>query len=532
MSTAHASRTPLLRVSAVSKHYAAPVLREIDLDVHAGEVLALTGENGAGKSTLSKILCGLETATSGSMLLAGAPYAPASRNAAEALGVRMVLQELSMVPTLTVAENLFLGELPRRLGFVDRHTLQRQSEQALARVGLDLDPWTPVHTLGIGHRQMIEIARALASACRVLILDEPTAMLSAHESATLFARIDALRREGVAILYISHRLDELARIADRIVVLRDGKLITDAPAATVTQDALIQAMVGRAVPAEGAASDAERSAREPRPGDGTPALRVTGLTRAPAVRDVSFAVAPGEIFGIAGLVGAGRTELLRLIFGADRADAGTIEVGSPLKPVRIHSPGDAVRHGISLLTEDRKDEGLMLGLPIATNIALGNMATVTKRGWLQPARERALAQRHIGALRIRCGGPQQPVGELSGGNQQKVAIARWLERDTPVLLFDEPTRGVDVGAKFDIYALLDGLAARGKALVVVSSDLRELMQLCDRIGVMRAGRLTHIFQRGGWSQDSLLAAAFGESSELDKRDSPASPSSSETADAL
>ncbi|MEE2978251.1 MAG: sugar ABC transporter ATP-binding protein [Pseudomonadota bacterium] len=526
MSAAYEPRTPLLRVSALSKHYAAPVLRDIDLDVHAGEVLALTGENGAGKSTLSKILCGLETATSGSMTLAGALYAPDSRSAAEALGVRMVLQELSMVPTLTVAENLFLGDLPRRLGFVDRSALRHRAAQALARVGLDLDPWTPVQTLGIGHRQMIEIARALASACRVLILDEPTAMLSAHESATLFERIDALRREGVAILYISHRLDELARIADRIVVLRDGKLVTDAPAATVTQDALIQAMVGREV---AAASETQRATRAPWPGDGSPALRVTGLTRTPAVRDVSFDVAPGEIFGIAGLVGAGRTEVLRLIFGADRADAGTVEAGSPLAPVRIRSPGDAVRNGISLLTEDRKDEGLMLSLPIATNIALGNMPVVTKRGWLQPAQERALAHRHIGALRVRCAGPQQPVGELSGGNQQKVAIARWLERDTPVLLFDEPTRGVDVGAKFDIYTLLEALAARGKALVVVSSDLRELMQLCDRIGVMRAGRLTHIFQRGGWSQDALLAAAFGESEESE---SPAPQFPSETADAL
>ena len=526
MSAAYEPRPPLLRVSAVSKHYASPVLRDIDLDVHAGEVLALTGENGAGKSTLSKILCGLETATSGSMTLAGTLYAPASRCAAEALGVRMVLQELSTVPTLSVAENLFLGDLPRRLGFVDRATLHHRSEQALARVGLNLDPSTPVHTLGIGHRQMIEIARALASACRVLIFDEPTAMLSAHESATLFERIDALRREGVAILYISHRLDELARIADRIVVLRDGQLITDAPAATVTQEALIRAMVGRDVVAS---SETERAAREPWHGDGSPTLRVTGLTRAPAVRDVSFDVAPGEIFGIAGLVGAGRTELLRLIFGADRADAGTIEVGTPLVPVRIHSPNDAVRHGISLLTEDRKDEGLMLGLPIATNIALGNMPSVTKRGWLQPARERVLAQQHINAMRIRCTGPEQPVGELSGGNQQKVAIARWLELDTPVLLFDEPTRGVDVGAKYDIYRLLDALAARGKALVVVSSDLRELMQLCDRIGVMRAGRLTRIFQRDGWSQDALLAAAFGKSGAPDL---PDLSSSSETAHAL
>ncbi|WP_197336391.1 ATP-binding cassette domain-containing protein, partial [Ralstonia solanacearum] len=262
------------------------------------------------------------------------------------------------------------------------------------------------------------------------------------------------------------------------------------------------------------------------PPDAAPALRVTGLTRAPAVRDVSFTVAQGEIFGIAGLVGAGRTELLRLIFGADRAEAGTIEAGTPLAPLRIRAPGHAIRHGISLLTEDRKDEGLLLSLPIAANIALGNMAGVTRRGWLQPARERALAQRHIEALRIRCAGPEQAAGELSGGNQQKVAIARWLERDTSVLLFDEPTRGVDVGAKFDIYALLETLAAQGKALVVVSSDLRELMQVCDRIGVMRAGRLTQIFHRDGWSQDALLAAAFGECPP------PSSTSSPETADAL
>lgn len=523
MTTVPAPRTPLLRASALSKHYAAPVLRDVDLDVYAGEVLALTGENGAGKSTLSKILCGLETPASGSMSLAGRLFAPASRCDAETLGVRMVLQELNMVPTLTVAENLFLGNLPRRRGWIDRPALQRQAEQALARIGLDLDPRLPVHRLGIGHRQMIEIARALASACRVLVLDEPTAMLSAHESATLFARIDALRRDGVAVVYISHRLDELARIADRIVVLRDGRLITDAPAATLTQDALIRAMVGRELAAD---TGGERPARAPRPPDTAPTLRVTGLTRAPAVHDVSFAVAPGEIFGIAGLVGAGRTELLRLIFGADRADAGTIETGTPLAPRRIRAPGDAVRHGIGLLTEDRKDEGLLLGLPIAANIALGNMTGAARRGWLQPARERAQARRHIEALRIRCAGPEQAVGELSGGNQQKVAIARWLERDAPVLLFDEPTRGVDVGAKFDIYALLEGLAAQGKALVVVSSDLRELMQVCDRIGVMRAGRLTQIFRRDSWSRDALLAAAFGECPP------PSSTSAPETADAF
>ena len=512
MSAAYEPRPPLLRVSAVSKHYAAPVLRDIDLDVHAGEVLALTGENGAGKSTLSKILCGLETATSGSMTLAGTLYAPDSRSSAEALGVRMVLQELSMVPTLSVAENLFLGNLPRRLGWIDRPTLRRQAEQALARVGLDLDPWTPVHTLGVGHQQMIEIARALASACRMLILDEPTAMLSAHESATLFERIDALRRDGVAVIYISHRLDELARIADRIVVLRDGKLVTDAPAATVTQDALIQAMVGRDV---AASSETQRAAREPWLGDGSPALRVTGLTRAPAVRDVSFDVAPGEIFGIAGLVGAGRTELAHLIFGGQPRTRGEVKLGD--KTFGAHSPRDAIDAGLVYLTEDRKRQGLFLDMSVRDNINISVANRDAQGGVLNLARGAERARDAISSLSIRVPHANVNAGALSGGNQQKVLLSRLLETKPRVLILDEPTRGVDIGAKSEIYRIINQLARAGVGVIVISSELPELIGIADRVLVIREGTIAG--ELGGYTgqpitQEAIIALATGSQTAL------------------
>ncbi|KAF1029529.1 MAG: Galactose/methyl galactoside import ATP-binding protein MglA [Burkholderia plantarii] len=493
-------RAPVLEVSGIGKTYTEPVLADVSLALFPGEALALTGENGAGKSTLSKIVGGLVAPTAGTLRLGGAPYAPASRSAAEALGVRMVMQELNLIATLTVAENLFLNRLPRRFGVIDRRRLREDARVAMARVGLDaIDPDTPVGALGIGHQQMVEIARNLIDDCRVLILDEPTAMLSAREVELLFAQIARLKAAGVALVYISHRLDELARVAERVAVLRDGRCVHTGPMQAVTPERLVALMAGR--------ETGERLAAGPRT-LGAPLLTVSGLSRARAVRDVSLTVRAGEIFGISGLIGAGRTELLRLIYGADRADAGTIALGSPPRPVRIASPRDAVRHGIALITEDRKGEGLLLSLPIAANVSLGQLAGLSRGGVLDAGREAALARRQIEALRIRARGPAQPVGELSGGNQQKVVIGRWLARDMSVLLFDEPTRGIDVGAKFDIYALLAELAREGRALVVVSSELRELMLIADRIGVMSAGRMQAVFERDTWSQDALLAAAF------------------------
>ncbi|MBG6484697.1 sugar ABC transporter ATP-binding protein [Pseudomonas aeruginosa] len=491
---------PLLSIRGVGKTYAQPVLAEIDLQLFGGEVLALTGENGAGKSTLSKIVGGLERPGAGSLELLGRPYAPASRREAEALGVRMVMQELNLLPTLSVAENLFLHDLPRRAGWIDRRRLRAAAREAMAQVGLEaIDPDTLVGDLGIGHQQMVEIARNLIGDCRLLLLDEPTAMLTAREVDMLFEQVERLRERGVAIVYISHRLEELARISQRIAVLRDGRLVCVEPIERYAADQLVPLMVGREL--------GERFDRGPRQ-TGAPLRRVERLRRRGKGQEGAFEVRAGEIFGISGLIGSGRTELLRLLSGAARADGGQVLLGAPPPRPRLRSPADSVRQGVARITEDRKGEGLLLDQSISANLALGNLPALARHGVLDRRREEALARRQVAALRVRCADTAQAGGELSGGNQQKVVIGRWLERDCQVLLFDEPTRGIDVGAKFDIYALLAELTRRGKALVVVSSDLRELMLICDRIGVLSAGRMVDTFERDAWTQDALLAAAF------------------------
>ena len=490
----------VLSVSGIGKTYTQPVLAGIDLSLYRGEVLALTGENGAGKSTLSKIIGGLEVPTLGQMQFNGQAYTPGSRSQAERQGVRMVMQELNLLPTLTVAENLFLDNLPGRMGWINRKQLRKAAIEAMAQVGLEaIDPDTLVGALGIGHQQMVEIARNLIGDCHVLILDEPTAMLTAREVEMLFVQIERLQARGVAIVYISHRLEELARVAQRIAVLRDGCLVCVEPIADYSSEQLVNLMVGREL-----GDQLDLGVRSL----GDTALKVSGICRADKVKNVSFEVRKGEIFGISGLIGAGRTELLRLIYGADLADSGTVAVGSALQVVSIRSPADAVKQGIALITEDRKGEGLLLTQSISANIGLGNMHRVSSAGVVNSQQEAALARRQIDAMGIRSSGPEQVVSQLSGGNQQKVVIGRWLERDCTVLLFDEPTRGIDIGAKFDIYRLLGELTRQGKALVVVSSDLRELMLICDRIGVLSAGRLIETFERDSWSQEQLLAAAF------------------------
>ncbi|MEI9272657.1 sugar ABC transporter ATP-binding protein, partial [Pseudomonas aeruginosa] len=401
---------------------------------------------------------------------------------------------------LSVAENLFLHDLPRRAGWIDRRRLRAAAREAMAQVGLEaIDPDTLVGDLGIGHQQMVEIARNLIGDCRLLILDEPTAMLTAREVDMLFEQVERLRERGVAIVYISHRLEELARISQRIAVLRDGRLVCVEPIERYDADQLVTLMVGRDL--------GERFDLGPRQ-TGAPLLRVERLSRRGKVHEVSFEVRAGEIFGISGLIGSGRTELLRLIYGADRADGGQVLLGDPPQRLSLRSPADSVRQGVALITEDRKGEGLLLDQSISANLALGNLPALARHGVIDRRREEALARRQVEALRVRCADTAQAVGELSGGNQQKVVIGRWLERDCQVLLFDEPTRGIDVGAKFDIYALLAELTRRGKALVVVSSDLRELMLICDRIGVLSAGRMVDTFERDAWTQDALLAAAF------------------------
>ena len=493
---------PVLTLQGIGKDYAAPVLDGVSMVLHAGEVLALTGENGAGKSTLSKIVCGLVAPTRGQMQLGSQAFAPRSRREAEAQGVRMVMQELGLVATLTVAENLLLGRLPHRGGWLQRQRLHELAHRQLARIGLsDIDPATPVSRLGIGHQQMVEIARNLQDDTRILILDEPTAMLTARESERLFQQIAQLSAAGVALVYVSHRLEELRRICDRVAVLRDGQLVDARPMAGVSEADLVQRMIGRAL---------DDDANRPRRPAGPARLRVRHLGRGQAVRDVSLDLHGGEVFGIAGLVGSGRTELLRLIYGADQADHGSVELlarDGQLQP-RWSSPIEAVRQRIGLVSEDRKAEGLLLPQAIRVNTTLSDLRAVARGGWLQRGRERSIVQALVRKLRVRCRDEEQPVAALSGGNQQKVVFARWLHRDCEVLLLDEPTRGVDVGARADLYAELERMAADGRALLMVSSDLRELMALCDRIGVMSGGRLVQIFERGAWTEQALLAAAF------------------------
>ncbi len=490
----------ILSITGIGKTYSEPVLTDINLKLYPGKVLALTGENGAGKSTLSKIIGGLVTPTAGNMVYQGQPYAPANRKEAEKKGVRMVMQELNLLPTLSVAENLFIDQLPHRVGWINRKRLRAMAQPVMAMVGLQMiDPDTLVGELGMGHQQMIEIARNLIGESRILILDEPTAMLTSREVELLFSQIQLFKQQGVSLIYISHRLDELAMIADDVTVLRDGHLVCTDDIKRYSSDQLVSLMVGRDLE-----STFDLSSRQ----QGKPILTVEHFKRGKIIKDVSFTLHRGEVLGISGLVGSGRTELLRAIFGADRADSGQLSVGDPLQPVTIRSPADAIAHRIALVTEDRKGEGLLLPQSVAANISLGNRNKISRFSIINSRYEQQLAQKQIKSLGIRTSGSGQSVESLSGGNQQKVLISRWLERNCDVILFDEPTRGIDVGAKRDIYLLLNELTQNGKGLIVVSSDLRELMLICDRIAVLSAGKLVDIFTRGSWTQDQLLAAVF------------------------
>ncbi|MBA7645227.1 Ribose import ATP-binding protein RbsA [subsurface metagenome] len=477
-------------------------LSAVDFDLRAGEVHALVGENGAGKSTLMSIIAGVQKSDSGQMCLYEQQYEPNGRADAEAHGIRMVMQELHLISNLSVAENIFIEKLPNRFGIIDYDKLNGAAREIMKQVGLgDVDPDVPVRLLGVGQQQMVEIAAGLSRRCRILVLDEPTASLTDREIELLFTQIRKLKAEGVGIIYISHRIEEVIRIADRVTVLRDGKVISTNPTSELGISDIIRMMVGRDLEHEHLRHDLKA---------GQVALRVVGLTRGRKVRDVSFEVRRGEILGVAGLMGSGRTETMRAVFGADRPDSGKIYLYGASVPLKIRTPRDAVRNGIAFLTEDRKEQGLLSALAVRVNISLTRLRDVSRFGWMDIVEERSVADRYIAALGIRCSSNEQTVGELSGGNQQKVVIAKWLYRDCNVLIFDEPTRGIDVGAKFEIYHMLAELAEKGKAVIVVSSDTKELMAVCDRIMVMSAGRVAATFDRGEWSQEKIMAAAFSE----------------------
>jgi len=508
----------IFTASGISKSFpGAQALSAVDFDLREGEVHALVGENGAGKSTLTHIIAGVETADSGGMQLYGKQYQPEGRADAEAHGIRMVMQELHLVANLSVAENIFIEKLPRRFGFVEYDRLNLAAREIMQQIGLeDIDPGVAVRFLGIGQQQMVEIAAGLSRRCRILALDEPTASLTGREIELLFAQIKKLKAEGVGIIYISHRIEEVVRIADRVTVLRDGKVISTGQASQLSVSDIIRMMVGRDLEHEqlrraGKAGPAALAMSKPaEPLAGQIALRVVGLRRGRKVRDVSFEVRRGEILGVAGLMGSGRTETMRALFGADRPDSGEIYLYEASEPVKIRTPRDAVRNGIAFLTEDRKQQGLFLPLPVRMNISLTRLRDVSRVGWINTSKERSVAGRYVDMLAVRCSSTEQKVGELSGGNQQKVVIAKWLYRNCDILIFDEPTRGIDVGAKFEIYHMLADLAEKGKVIIFVSSDLKELMAICDRIAVMSAGRLINIFNKDEWSEEKIMSAAFSE----------------------
>jgi len=472
------------------------VLADLDLDVHHGEVFALVGENGAGKSTAAAIIAGLTTPTTGRMTSMGRPYAPRRPRDAHTAGVVLIHQELRLLPHLTIAENVFVGRLPMRAGRVDRRTMNQRAAEALARLGLETAPTTRVGDLTIAAQQQVEIARALTSHARLLVFDEPTAALGAEETDRLFEQIGQLKAQGVSFIYISHRLDEIARVADRIGVLRDGRLVASHHTAGVPSALLVEEMVGRPIgrmfPVFATPGSQSR-------------LEVDGLTSAGgAFRDVTFSIKAGEVFGIAGIVGAGRTSLVRAIAGADRVSRGTVRVDG--QPVRLTGPRDALDCGIGLVPEDRKTEGVILTHTVADNLIIGNAPVVASSGWLLPAAVDRFARATIGRFGIR-GRADQPVSQLSGGNQQKVVIARCLSRDPQVVILDEPTRGIDVGARAAIYELIAELARRGAAVIVVSSDLDEVLGLSHRVMVLSRGVNRGVLDRDRASRGDVMALA-------------------------
>ena len=481
----------------VKRFGATHALRGVDLEVRPGEVMALVGENGAGKSTLVKVLSGAHDADAGTLQLDGAAYRPSGPLDARERGIAMIYQELSLAPHLSVMENVLLGIEPVRHGLLDRARMRERTREALAAVGLDVPPDTLVRHLPIGRQQLVEIARAVASECRVLVLDEPTSSLSREDIERLFALIGRLTGQGIAVVYISHFLEEVQEISDRFTVLRDGETVGTGVTGAVPVPEIIAMMVGREVE--------ELYPRSPRT-PGETLLEVEGLAGPGKPVSATLEVRRGEVLGVAGLVGSGRTELLRTIFGLDTVRSGRVRVTGGGRDPR----GPRWRQGVGMVSEDRKTEGLALGLSIADNTTLARLDGLGPGRLVLPSRQRRACAPWIKRIPIKCRSAAQRVGDLSGGNQQKVALARLLHADVDVLLLDEPTRGIDVGSKAEVYALIDELARGDKGVLLVSGYLPELLGVCDRIAVMYRGRLGTARKVEEWNERRLMAAATGQ----------------------
>lgn len=474
----------------------------VDLDVRAGEVHVLLGENGAGKSTLMRILSGGTSRDAGSIHIDGEPAALESPRAAQDAGIAIIHQELLLVPELSVAENIFLGRFPHAFGVVDRRAMHAGAQASLHQLDDGIDVRAPVASLSLARQQLVEIARALSLDARVLVMDEPTSALTDRETQRLFSVIRDLTARGVAVIYISHRLEEIFAIGDRVTVLRDGRYIATHDVATAQAATLIRLMADR---------ELDETARRPAPVSTTdrsaPRLRAEGLSRTGVLRDVSFSVRPGEIVGFAGLLGAGRTEVARALFGADMLDSGALFVDGA--PVHLRSPGDAIAAGIGFVTEDRKQQGLVLDRSVRDNVSLPILRSLSRWWVVQPPREQMVAEDAVRGLRIKTPTVEQHVRTLSGGNQQKVVLAKWLATGARILLLDEPTRGVDVGAKQEIHDLVRQLAEQGTAVLLFSSELPELLSLSHRVLVMRNGTIAGEFAGESATAEQLMGCAVG-----------------------
>ncbi|MEF7437775.1 sugar ABC transporter ATP-binding protein [Paenibacillus lautus] len=491
----------LIQMEGIMKEFPGVLaLNNCRFDLRAGEVHALMGENGAGKSTLMKILTGVYQKDAGTIEFKGQPVELSNPKAAQDAGISMIHQELNLAPDLTVAQNIFIGREPRRKLrlFLDDRALHRQVKELFERMGLDMDPSIKVSELTVAKQQMVEIAKALSYNADVLVMDEPTAALSETEIEDLFRIIRQLRESGVGIVYISHRMDEIKRITDRITVMRDGQYIDTVSTAEVTTQDIISKMVGRQI--------FETSKPERTVGERETVLEVIGLNQGRTLKDINLTLKKGEILGIAGLVGAGRTELARAIFGADRIQSGEIRVHG--RKVTIRGPHDAVRQGIGYLSEDRKRYGCVVDLDVKSNVAIASYGSFLRPGgWMNTARIREQAEDIVSRLKVKTPHVDQEVKFLSGGNQQKVVIGKWLTRDCDILIFDEPTRGIDVGAKSEIYRLLNDLAAQGKSIIMISSELPEILRMSHRILVMYEGRITGELDHEEATQESIMHLA-------------------------
>jgi ribose transport system ATP-binding protein len=490
----------LLEMRGIRKAFPGVVaLDDVRFELVRGEVHALLGENGAGKSTLMKILSGACPRDAGEILMDGRPVALDSPRTAQTLGISTIYQEFNLVPQLSAAENISLGREPTRAsgGLIDRRALVQRARGLLESLGTTIDPDAPVRSLGVAEQQMVEIAKALSIRARILIMDEPTSALTAAEIDQLFAAIRRFTADGGSVVYISHRLEELARVGHRATVLRDGRYVGTRPLPSPIPE-LVRMMVNRDMSEHYPQATRRRGAE---------ILRVEGVARGVRLRDVSFTLHRGEVLGVAGLLGAGRTELARVIAGADVPDAGRIAINGA--PVRLRHPRDGIRAGIGLVPEDRKQHGLVLPQSVAANLSLPQLARLGRAGVISQARERRLASHWTGELRIRTPSIETRVLTLSGGNQQKVVLGKWLATGADILIVDEPTRGIDVGAKMEIYTLLDRLAAAGAGILMISSDLPEVMGMSDRILVMYQGRVQAVFDRRAATEETVLHAALG-----------------------